>query len=43
MMVVFVSHVACTGEMKDDYIILIRKPQRRKHSEDLSIDVRKVL
>jgi hypothetical protein len=43
MMVLFVGHVVSTGKMKDGYTILIRKPEGRNHSEDLGIDVRKLL
>jgi hypothetical protein len=32
------GHVACMGGMRNAYRILVGKPKRRGHSEDLDVD-----
>jgi hypothetical protein len=36
-------HVARMGEMRYTYNILVGKPERRSHSEDLGVDGKKIL
>jgi hypothetical protein len=33
-------HIACMGEMRNAYKILVRRPEGRDHLEDLGIDGR---
>jgi hypothetical protein len=37
------GHVACVGEMRNAYKILVRKPEERNLSEDLSVAGRIIL
>jgi hypothetical protein len=38
-----VGHVACVLRDKNAYKILVRKPERKKHLEDLSVDRRIII
>jgi hypothetical protein len=37
------GHVSCTGQTRNMYIILIRKPEGRDHLEDLGVDGKIIL
>jgi hypothetical protein len=37
------GHISCMGEMRNAYIIFVRKPEGKRHLEDTVVDGRIVL